>query len=81
MPNAINSDHQLQIHIDHYSATDSSEAILVGTYWLSNDKTISNGQSFVFKRQLNVDGFSYAIGQQRQLLTELVKMIANDITK
>jgi uncharacterized lipoprotein YmbA len=79
MPNAANSDYQLQIQIDHFSATDNSEVVLIGTYWVSDDKTVSNGQPFFFKRQLDLDGFSYAIGQQRLLINELAKMIASDI--
>jgi len=81
MPNAVNSDYQLQIQIDHFSATNNSEVVLIGTYWLSNHKIASNGQPFFFKQQLDVDGFSYAIGQQRLLITELVKMIASDVEK
>ncbi|MFW5426462.1 MAG: membrane integrity-associated transporter subunit PqiC [Methylophagaceae bacterium] len=75
MPNAQNSDFQLQIQIDHFSATDNSTVILSGSYWLNE-----NEYSFHFKRALTADGFNHSVGQQRALISELVKMISVTIS-
>lgn len=74
MPNAENSDYLLQIHIDHFSATDDSTVILTGSYWLNNDE-----HSFHFKKALTADGFNHSVGQQRLLISELAQMITSDI--
>ncbi len=73
-PTAQNSDYQLQIEISHFSATDDSTVILIGSYWL-NEKE----HSFHFKRELASDGFNHSVGQQRALISELVKMISNNL--
>jgi uncharacterized lipoprotein YmbA len=74
MPNAKNSDYQLLITITHFSATDDSTVILVGSYWL-NEKEYS----FNFSRDLTADGFSQSVAQQRLLISDLVKMISGDL--
>jgi uncharacterized lipoprotein YmbA len=74
MPNAKNSDYQLQINIDHFSATDNSTVILSGSYWLNK-----NEHYFHFEQALTTDGFNHSVGQQRKLISDLVTMIADNI--
>ncbi len=78
MPNSQQSDYQLQITIDHFAATDTSEVILVGNYWLSKGKMVISEHAFSMKQTLEHDGFAHSVSQQRQLLTQLAQQIASD---
>ncbi len=78
MPNSHLSDYQLHIQIDHFSATDNANVILIGQYWLSQKDTLLSQQHFNLKHALTKDGFSESVEQQRQLLSQLSQLIAQD---
>jgi len=75
MPNSDKSDYQLQIALDHFSATDAGDVLLVGNYWLSKDGDVLTKQGFNFKQTLENDGFNQSVLQQRLLLKQLATMI------
>ncbi|MCD9460553.1 membrane integrity-associated transporter subunit PqiC [Marinibactrum halimedae] len=74
-PDALEASTILTVKIDHFSATDSGEVILTGTFW------IDNGQHTVripFNETeiLESTGFKFAVTQQRQLIQNLSEIIA-----
>jgi len=74
-PSSDNQDYQLDLQIDHLVATDNSEVILAGKYWLIKDNKVIVRRDFYLSKNLANSGFSHAIEQQRLLLTELSQQI------
>lgn len=74
-PSSGNQDYQLDLQIDHLVATDNSEVILAGKYWLIKDNKVIVRRDFYLNKNLANNGFSHAIEQQRLLLTELSQQI------
>ena len=72
-PHAGKSDYQLTLQLDHFVATDKSEVILAGKYWLTQQGNLVQNAPFYFERTLTEDGFSHAVKQQRSLLKALAK--------
>lgn len=74
-PHGQSSDYQLQLQIDHLVATENSQAILAGKFWLLKKGQLITNQPFYYEIDLTADGFAHAVGQQRQLINKLAQKI------
>ena len=74
-PGNHQSQYQLELQIDHLVATDDAKVILAGKLWLLDGKKVKASTPFYFHSELQGDGFSQAVTQQRQLLSQLAQKI------
>lgn len=75
-PNASEGKYQLQVQLDHFSATQSASVILAGKYWILEGQSTIINRHFYFEKTLLQDGFSHSVSLQRQLLKQLAAQIS-----
>lgn len=85
-PTSHDSRYQLQLQLDHLVATDDSEVILAGKFWLLDHQKNKKGElvassPFYFSKDLSENGFSHSVKQQRQLLKQLANRISSVLTE
>lgn len=76
-PSSSVDGYQLDIQIDHLVATDQSNVILAGKYWILKGGKIVSFRDFYLTKALTESGFNHSITQQRQLL----RLLADDINQ
>lgn len=70
-----NISHRLFIDITHFYPTENSEVLLNGYWTLLSDDDSRKDHNFQFIIDLNEDGYSHAVSQQRALISSLSAQI------
>lgn len=78
-PGADKGKYQLQLQIDNFAATQDSRVLLSGKFWLINNDQVLAEKIFNLAAELPEDGYAAAVAQQRELITELAKLIVATI--
>lgn len=73
--------HRLIVQIDHFVATDKSNVIASGSYWIAGakDEISYNHKNFNLTVELEKDGYAHAVEKMRFLVSELSAQIEQDI--
>lgn len=72
----------ITVKVDHFYATQNSTVETSGRYLLSDESRHINIETpFYFKLELQQDGYSHAVSQQRQLVNLLAQNILLDLNK
>jgi uncharacterized lipoprotein YmbA len=76
-PQALRSDYRLIVQVEHFLATDTSQAIVSGRYWMVDQKTNQPllTETFYLNTALELDGYAHAVEKLRELLGNLSKNI------
>lgn len=71
--------HRLFVDITHFYPTENSDVLLNGYWTLLSDDDSRKDHKFQFAVDLNEDGYSHAVSQQRALISSLSAQIVTQI--
>ncbi|MFT6284295.1 MAG: putative lipoprotein YmbA [Arenicella sp.] len=86
-PSAVFASSSIKVELAHFHATDTSNVVSSGRYWLSlnnpqtaeNEQPFTSSHAFFFESELKQDGYAHAVEKLRTLINNLAKQIEKDI--
>ncbi|MCW8833759.1 MAG: PqiC family protein [Colwellia sp.] len=76
---ASNNSSTINIEVNYFHVSENSEVIFSGQFTL-DEESQNTQHPFLYKSQLNNDGYNHSVAQMRQLVSKLANSILNQIT-
>lgn len=76
---AARADNRIEVRVERFSATETSEVVLSGRYWVIGPEDERSERYFNLSADLEQDGYEHAVSKMRDLVSRLAIQIVTDL--